>query len=194
MKVGVLFAIWLATIVVGLYPLLCYESKPAEQCAPATKWPSPSLLHSAGRSTLVMFVHPKCPCSRASLKQLEKLHAGSVARLDCIVLIAQPKGMDSRWTRSDLWEQASAIPGVRVAVDTDEKEAECFGAQTSGEVFVYDGDSNLSFHGGLTIARGHEGDSPGFQAVKRIINHRSENESACSATFGCSLFNHKGLN
>jgi hypothetical protein len=70
-------------------------------------------------------------------------------------------------------------------LDTNAKEAQRFGARTSGEVALYDDAGRLAFRGGITAARGHEGDSTGRDAILRWLNHLPADK--CSPTFGCPL-------
>ena len=58
-----------------------------------------------------------------------------------------------RWARTGLWDQAEAIPGVRIWTDVGAVEARRFGAATSGLVLVYDASGRLVFQGGITPAR-----------------------------------------
>jgi hypothetical protein len=141
---------------------------------------------TAGKATVVVLAHPRCPCTRASLAELARLTAriGEVA--ETWVLFADPT--DVSWEESDLWRTAQAIPGVRVLADPGGDVAHAFGAFTSGQVLVYDRDGALVFDGGITPARGHEGDSVGRNT---IVAHLlgGEEGSADAAVFGCSLEN-----
>jgi hypothetical protein len=154
--------------------------------APATWPPESTLSRSPDRSTLVMFVHPRCPCTRASLRELERLLAAGHERLDAVIAFVEPQGMSPDWTESDLWRSAVAMQGVTVVRDQGGDEAERFAAVTSGEVLVYDPDGRLSFQGGITSARGHEGDSEGQAAILSLA--RGETAARCSPSFGCPLW------
>src|SRR5687768_13165432 len=66
--------IWLAASGAGLAWLWSYSATPGESVPASSDWPAASRLQrSPGKFTLVMFVHPECPCSRASLEELGKL-------------------------------------------------------------------------------------------------------------------------
>src|SRR5664279_4276966 len=70
--------VWLLVSVVGLWWLFQYVSTPGAQSAALTDWPSDSSIERAASGpTLVMFVHPRCPCTRASLAELERVVARS---------------------------------------------------------------------------------------------------------------------
>jgi hypothetical protein len=90
------------------------------------------------------------------------------------------------WEKTDLWTSASAIPGVTVRVDDGGVEATRFHIETSGDTLVYDAKGKLLFHGGITISRGHWGDSPGTDGILALVNHQS-NGGISTPAFGCSL-------
>jgi hypothetical protein len=88
-----------------------------------------------------------------------------------------------------LWETAAAVPGVRVVRD-DGAEAWRFGARVSGQVMVYDHAGRLQFSGGITGARGHEGDNAGRDAIEALLAGRPH--AASAFVFGCLLFDGDG--
>ena len=68
-------AVWAVAVVFGMYGLVRYQMTPAAvaSIAPA-QWPAGvSFSHSSERSTLIMTLHPQCPCSRASLHELAEM-------------------------------------------------------------------------------------------------------------------------
>lgn len=139
-----------------------------------------------------MFLHPRCPCTRASLAELEKLHARLKDRWELWLIPLRPLGTNSDWAETSLVCRAAAIPGVHVFRDDGGRLANLLGARTSGECFLYDPAGRLAFHGGITPARGHEGDNPGSQAIAAFVGGepRLGNIPAISPTFGCPLTNH----
>jgi hypothetical protein len=150
-------------------------------------WPSSvSITRAPGLPTLVMTLHPQCPCSRASVNELSELMARSSGRLDAHVLFVQPPGAPGGWLDGDLWRQANAVPGLHVSIDTDGRDAAAFGATTSGQVMVYDTAGNLEFSGGITDGRGHEGDNAGLLSLLSLVR---EGKTTLSQTpvYGCSL-------
>ncbi len=102
------------------------------------------------------------------------------------VVFSKPKGAGDDWQDGDLWEIAGAIPGAQRYIDSDGIETERFHAATSGQTLVYDPSGELLFHGGITGARGHEGDNDGQDSVVQILNGRN---SMCRETpvFGCPI-------
>src|SRR5947209_1990485 len=78
---------WAAAVASGGWQLWTYASTAAPQAQAPVQWPVPSnLSHDAMLPTLVMAVHPKCPCSRASIGELARLMAQCDGKLAATVL------------------------------------------------------------------------------------------------------------
>src|SRR5262249_13547366 len=70
----VLGVVWLGSVCAGLAVMLDYENGAGVAATPPARWPAGSRLERvAGRATLVMSVHPHCPCSRASIEELDHI-------------------------------------------------------------------------------------------------------------------------
>lgn len=178
--------LWVLFVGLGARMLLTYESAPGESGVPQPKWPSEShLIRSKGKFTLVMLAHPDCPCSRASVAELEILMAQLEGKLVALIPFRKPGARAGEARASDLWKQAAAIPGVLVFFDADGREAELFGATVSGQTMLYDTEGRLVFSGGITNGRGHQGDNPGVDSIIRKV--RGEAGQSHAPVFGCSL-------
>ena len=191
MLAGVL---WLATVLVGMGMLWAYAQKPGSAAHAPTTWPAETRIPRGGRPVLVMLVHPHCPCTRASMAELARLMARLEHRVDAWVLFLKPKGTAAGWEKTDLRTRAAEIPGVHVLDDEDGREAALFGASTSGQALLYDVTGRLRFVGGITIARGHEGDSLGQALIAAAVAdpHPAPDPSApaqvgSTAVYGCAL-------
>ena len=186
------FAAWMTATGAALGALTDYASQPGSSARAPTSWPSASrLVRTPGRVTLVMIAHTKCACTRASLHELERVMTDAGARLEAIVVFVGPNEGSGAAGLLDLRATARAIPNVRVIEDPT--EARVFGAATSGQVLLYANDGALVFRGGLTAARGHEGDSAGGDIVRRYVSSSASssspsNPTRASAVFGCALF------
>ncbi len=140
---------------------------------------------AAHKPTLIMLVHPQCPCSRASLTELSRLVALCPDKATMSVLFLRPAGCPETFADTDLRRQAEAIPGVSVATDNNGTAARLFGAATSGETVLYAPDGRLLYHGGLTGSRGHEGDNAGLSAVAALLHGASGPSQA--PVYGCPM-------
>jgi len=181
-------ALWCATVVTGFVGLAAYANCAGEPGERGSHWPAETAIpFDRGRPNLLLFLHPRCPCSRATLAELETILASQQQSVAVHVLMFQPEGAADTWTKTGLSDQAEALPDVRVWTDVGAIEAKRFGATTSGLVLVYDASAKLVFQGGITPSRGHEGDNAGRTAVMSLIAGSASSES-CSPVFGCPLF------
>ncbi len=136
-----------------------------------------------------MFVHPRCPCTQASLAELERLQARSAGLIDLRIVSLLPPGEASDWNDTPLSRRAAKLPGAIIVNDANGRESRRFRARTSGETLLYDPTGRLAYHGGITSARGHEGDNPGSDAIAMLVSGRPA-PANCPA-FGCPLFDHQ---
>lgn len=178
---------WILAVATGLVMLRDYEAGPAPSGRPPTRWPAYSrLARTVGRVTLVMTAHPQCPCTRASIGELNALMARTGGMLDAFVLFDRPAGVPARWERTDLWDSAAAIPGVHAIRDDHGVEATRFAAVASGQTMVYGVDGELRFSGGITGARGRHGDNAGRSAIVALALGTIPIHTR-TPVFGCAL-------
>lgn len=171
----------------GFAVLVHYENEPGPAFAAPNTWPPESRIErSATTPTLVMFAHPKCPCTRATVGELERIMSQARGQVDVAVLFTQLHGFADSGADSDLWRRAADIPGVRATSDPGGREARLYGAATSGHVVLYDAAGQLLFSGGITGSRGHEGDNAGRQAVVSLLRFGQADHSE-TFVFGCAL-------
>jgi len=184
----VLALCWAIVVSLGFCWIWSYKLTPGSSAgAVPPSWPAASrMARPTGRPTLILFAHPQCVCTRASVHELARLVAPFGSRLDTRVNFVLPSGVEDGFERSDTWESAQSIPGVTVATDPDGREAELFQATTSGFVVLYSADGRLLFRGGITSSRGHEGTSDGAERIAALL--RGERPTARgSPVFGCRL-------
>ena len=132
-------SLWVLGIAVGLGIMMNYDAAPGSPGRPASQWPAGSAIElSTDRMTLVMRAHPRCPCTRASLGELELIQARCADRLRTYVLFLSPQEKDEHWSETDTWERASSIPEVHVRKDAEGKQARLFHVLTSGHTLLYD--------------------------------------------------------
>jgi hypothetical protein len=180
-------ALWIPLVGYGMGILWRYSNTPGPPATPPPGWPaSVPVRPMNGRATLIMFAHPNCPCSRSSIGELAIIMARASEKLDAHVFFYLPSTEASTWARTDLWETATAIPGVHVIEDREGALARRFGVHTSGQTLLYNAAGRLIFNGGITAARGHSGDNNGRHAVIKLAQGRTVVPNA-TPVFGCSL-------
>lgn len=181
-------AAWTILVAIGLRTLFVYANTPGRLAAPPLHWPSSSVVALApNRGSLVLFLHPQCPCSVATLGELDRILACCGAQLQTTVFFYRPPGSAAGWNDTPLWRTASAMPGVRVLSDPDAAAARIFGAHVSGQTLLYDSHGRLLFNGGITAFRGHSGDNDGRDAIEAIAASRTPAHRT-TPVFGCALY------
>lgn len=182
-------ALWILMVCIGLSILLTYENSPGTAANPSHQFPADSQIQfDHNRAALVMFAHPHCPCTRASVGELALLMAQAQGRVTAYVLFLKPPSFAKDWEKTDLWQSAASIPDVHVLKDDSGLEAARFHAATSGQTLLYDAEGSLLFSGGITGARGHFGDNAGRSSIVTLLNE-GEAAQTETAVFGCPLFN-----
>jgi hypothetical protein len=169
--------------------LFSFDQTAGGVSAVPARWPASSVVERpAQKGTLLVFVHPYCSCTVATLHEIASLSTGIRAQggqVSTAVLFYRPK--NSGWTPGNLWSKAaSEIPGAREIWDDDGREAKRFGARTSGFAVFYDAKGDLLFRGGVTGSRGHEGDNLGIDRLRASID-TGRPAPHSSLVFGCAL-------
>jgi hypothetical protein len=194
----VLVALWLAGLAFALGALWHYKMMPGVSASTPLVWPRDThIVANPGTPTLVLFAHPKCPCTRASLTELRGLLSRFGGQVTSYVTFLHPHETRQDWSRTDSWSDANSIPGVYVLPDADGEEATRFGVTTSGHVVLYSARGKLLFSGGITPTRGHVGESPQLQRLVRMLESETGTRRPTEAStlvsapvFGCPLQDH----
>jgi len=185
--IGVAGIIWFAVVMTGFALLMREEFTPVRSVAVLSSFPpGTSLVLAQGKPTLLLFLHPQCPCSRATVRELEKLLASTQHKVAVTIIFTIPEDTPPDWEKGDLWNWAAAIPGVRVVRDPNGVATRQFRVIGSGTTLLYDPTGRLLFSGGITASRGEEGDNAGETAVVDYILH-GRADLTRTPVFGCSL-------
>ncbi|HWZ97073.1 MAG TPA: hypothetical protein VN025_04865 [Candidatus Dormibacteraeota bacterium] len=187
---AVLFAgMWLVAAALGQRVMLNYDYAAGTPGAAPKKWPvATQVPRTPGLFSIVVFAHPHCPCTRATVEELARLMAVLQNRATATVVFVRPAGLSEEWEKTDLWRDAARIPGASVVSDVTGMETSLFGAQASGQTMLYDAAGNLRFSGGITASRGHAGDSAGRSAILSVV-YTGDSGTSRTSVYGCSLHN-----
>src|ERR1700704_5204871 len=102
--------LWIAAVGMGARTLLRYANTPARATSPPGNWPTDTRIRSApGHPILLVFAHPECPCTRATLAELALMIAQLGASRDSVasyVLFSAPSTLLDGWDKSGLWQSA----------------------------------------------------------------------------------------
>ena len=155
-------------------------------------WPSDTMLRLADdRPTLVFFMHPRCPCTRASIHELERLLTGrglsQSQQPRLLVLATVPSDASAEWRQTDTVEMVKQLPLAELDWDVEGVETNHFGVTTSGTVMLYSSSGRRLFAGGVTASRGHEGGNAGTDRLHALLAQREQSPQPTTPSFGCKL-------
>lgn len=166
----------MAVVATGLLLIAAHAARPGPPARAPDDWPRESGLElGASGPTLMLFFDPRCPCSAASLSELNELIEASGQSTAVHVVACGEGASRERLPR-----------GVKLHPDPKGIEARRFGVVTSGQILIYDPDGRRIFHGGITPARGHVGRSAGYEAALAVLEGRAVSIRT-SPVFGCEL-------
>ena len=184
----ILGILWLTVVIGGLVAMERYEFSSGDDTAAPAHWPDASSIPRAEKMpTLVVFAHPRCPCTSATLEELAAIMASEGASAKVCVLFFDPAETSEEWMHSATIRQAAAIPGVTLLMDKSGKEAQRFHAATSGRTLLYSAKGELLFDGGITGSRGHPGKNAGGSAVVSLLT-KGTSGRANTPVYGCKIY------
>lgn len=189
--IGIAAAIWVLAVGFGVNVLWTYSITQGRPATPPLTWPKGAPIQRGERqATLLMFAHPHCQCTRATVGELAIMMAQTGREIDAQIFFYVPSNEATGWASTDLWRDAAAIPGVHVFADRDASAAKSFGVFTSGQTLLYDSGGRLLFKGGITAYRGHSGDNEGRSLLTALIRKEIPERTMLplmTRVFGCSL-------
>jgi hypothetical protein len=174
---------WGCALVGGFGLLIRYEATASQTGSPQAA--ESTVFRDGNVFSVVIGLHPHCPCSRATVAELLKIYSHVPEKTKITALVFKPK------TEADSWIECVSLSTLQkmnatIVVDTDGERATSLGLNTSGQIQIYSPQGKLLYNGGITGARGHAGDNIGEGKALALL--RGEIKFAESApTFGCSI-------
>src|SRR4051812_10164794 len=93
--------LWLSLVGAGFAVIMSYQNAGGRVGITPQHWPPKTTIAlDREHDTLLMFAHPQCPCTRASIEELNRLLAQSHGTVTAHVLFFKPAGFPTYWTRS----------------------------------------------------------------------------------------------
>ncbi|KLU07422.1 putative transmembrane protein [Rhodopirellula islandica] len=187
-RVAVLWGCLLAGLFFALiaYGNTAGPSEPPPATGPVEHPTSVSRSTNSSDWELVMAVHPKCPCTVASVNELQRLLRQVDNQLTCRFLVYHPADTNSDWMDGKITSRLSRIPHASIQADEAGKAAMELGMKTSGAVVVFDPHGKPRFHGGITASRNHEGDNLGVRSISMLLRGQTPPLTS-TPVFGCRL-------
>jgi hypothetical protein len=198
-RVRLIPLVWGLCVCIGLGLVIQHDLTAGREVDPPLLWPDPAesllpneavpksepaTLGERAEGVVLLFLHPHCPCSRASLDELTRVLAASATSVRAFVVFVKPSGTPQYWEESGLWDAAKKVPGLRVVSDEGGHLAQLFRATHSGQICLYRR-GRLVFHGGVTAGRGHSGQNVASESLARQL--ADARGVSCSPVFGCPL-------
>ncbi|MFN0206590.1 MAG: hypothetical protein ACKVS6_09805 [Planctomycetota bacterium] len=182
-------AAWFLLVIAGFAVLVKFSTTPGPNITvPVTMPECVPVALDHKHFNLLVFMHPHCPCSAATIGELARVAARCGDRLVISVFFYTDRAQvfGDEWARSELWDAAAAIKNIYIQSDDRGAVAEMFSVQTSGHAILYNSRGELVFHGGITSARGHSGDNRGVDAIYQSVFNNNEMLQITPA-FGCPI-------
>ena len=184
----VVTAIWFAAFAAGTAVFLRFEFTPGDEARAPLSWPKDSSLSLVPDGMkLVLFAHPHCVCTRATLDELQVVLSHHSRPVSAEIVFVQLPDFTDAEMRDEAWEKAGRIPGLERRIDKGGVEARRFGALVSGYTVLYDSTGNLLFEGGITRSRGQVGANEGRNSVIGFLRDGVVGTRR-TPVFGCYLF------
>jgi len=184
----IVVAVWFVALAALFGQLVAYSAEPGSKGRPPVQWDDAlPLERDPEHWTVLIFAHPRCPCTRATLAEFARLHGVYHDRISATLVLYHPVDQPADWTDGALRRAAERIDGLRLVMDPGGKITERFGVQTSGHVLAYAPDGGLGYCGGLTTSRGHEGVSHGVVQLRKCFDKGSSQPLARYPVFGCPI-------
>lgn len=176
---------WCMITGVCLHALFVHAYEPAAVHAVRNGWPASSAIERpSARRQVVLFAHPACPCTAASLQKLAEI-VERLPGIDATVVFVTRGLPPALGTGGTAVRVARELPQIQIVFDAH-REAEAFQATVSGEAFAFHPDGSLLFHGGLTAGRGHAGDSESARQLEAALRGDERAVRECPV-YGCRL-------
>lgn len=179
---------WLALIGAGFLTLFWYGTMPGTSQGKPVRWPADvAVALEPARPNLLLFAHPRCACTQATLRELARIEQACRGRVSIRMFFFLPEEEADAWQDTSLIRQAHAIPGAQIHWDHQGEMARRFGATTSGQVVLYNEAGELVFRGGITPSRAHEGANRGAESIVQHV-YGIPSDDPVTAVYGCSIF------
>jgi hypothetical protein len=106
---------WCGAIAVGAREIYAFSTQPGARADAPERWPGDSTLAGPDRhAAIVMFVHPECPCTRASLTELAAIATAGNASIQ--IVLTSP---------GDAWDAAGRVKFFNI-IDRQREEVLSF--------------------------------------------------------------------
>ena len=121
------------------------------------------------------------------MAELAEILAAHGKNLHPRFIFMTPDNEDAAWNNTSLIQEAQAIPGGEIIHSPRGSLEKLFSVHTSGQILLYNPKGQLVFSGGITTARGEQGENAGTIELTKALSHLPTQLLAQSPVFGCPL-------
>ena len=178
---------WVIAVAVSVFAVERYASQPGVASPITLAWPKNTQLSlAADKPTALLFAHPKCPCTEATIREFQRIEARHPSAFHTTVVFAVTAAQEEAWRDTRLVREARNIQSARIVFDRDGVESGRFECSVSGQILLFAPDGQMLYSGGITAARGHEGINGGQEAFEYQLAH-PDSPAISFPVFGCGL-------
>jgi hypothetical protein len=177
-------ALWTMGLLVAVALFTMWAAREEQKAsAKSHNWPegAPLTLDPA-RLTLLLFVHPQCRGTEATLQTLARVMERCAGHANVTIMMYEDPALLAHWKGSPIKSEAESIPGAMVREDHMGEAADFFDVATSGSALLFAPDGSLLYRGGITPGLGQAGEGEVLQTW--LIEGRGVRHEP---VFGCSL-------
>jgi len=183
--------LWATGSIYGFAALWTYQYKQGESGDVVWRLPKGLSLQGPRNEQAYLLIHPRCPCSRASLTEFVGVLRKAGREGIVVFWVPNKESLsDPDWTETDLVFQAKANHSVlKVNFDPEGRICQQLGVGTSGHCLVFSDQGVLKYSGGVTASRGHQGPNNGAIAAAGALSDSSTNTffGGNYPVYGCSF-------
>ncbi len=189
-----LIFVWLVFVIVGYGLMIGYGGTAAREVPVVSVMPGH--VKTLSENNLLVCLHPQCPCSQATVAELEKIIARTASsHYSCNIYLSIPDGKTSVFADGPLLRSLENLKArypartFNIIFDGSDQLSKQLLARTSGHVFLFDEKGKRLFDGGITSERGHAGDNLGADFIVTCLEKDNIKTPLRTPVFGCSLEN-----
>lgn len=160
-RIAIIGFFWVCSILLSYGYIIYYHQVEGSSDRSARDWPlNANLSLDSQKPTMVLAVHPKCPCTVATCRELARLllRAHRPVKIYALVFTPSPNPDGEEWFNSPTMSDLKRVPLLEMIKDENGELAQSFGMSTSGDIRLYSSNRHLLFAGGITASRAHEGE------------------------------------
>lgn len=189
-----MLVVWLSTAAIGFAVMLQHDfdfetvTATSKTDAMFQQWRESEGWDNQQQAILVLAVHPQCPCTANTIRELETCLTQATISVRCVVLQFAPEKHDMReqWSQTHTMQQIKRIPNVQVIEDPMGSLASSMGLDVSGTLLAADTSGTVVFRGGITGSRSCVSDNAGSSSLASFLSGVTP-RLATSPVYGCRL-------